>query len=146
MTSTTTSFLQALFEGRLEPERLLPFPAPDAETRETADSVVAMVHEWAADAIDAAAFDREERLPPEVAAGLAELGLFGLTIPEEHGGAGQGQYVYSRSMEAVAFHCASTVTLLGAHLGIGIKGLLLDGTPEQKARYLPRLASGEWTA
>lgn len=145
MSAHQPGFLQSLFEGRVTSDLLVPFPAPDEETLEMAESIVEMIHDWAEGSIDAAQFDQDKAIPKSVSDGLAELGLFGLTVPEEHGGAGMGQYVYSRAMEAVAHHCASTVTILGAHLGIGIKGLLLDGTDEQKAKWLPKLASGEWT-
>ncbi len=138
-----SGFVRALFQGRIELASLLPFPTPDDETRETADEIVAMVSDWAAGAIDPAAIDRTKNIPLSVIEGLKELGLFGLTIPEAYGGAGAGQYTYARMMEAVAHRCASTVTVLGAHLGIGMKGLLLFGTPEQKQRWLPALATGE---
>ena len=143
MTQTETGFVRGLFQGRPNVGHLFPYPLPDAETRETADEIVAMVREWAADAIDPAAIDEDKAIPASVVDGLRELGLFGLTIEEEHGGVGMGQYAYARVMEAVAYRCASTVTILGAHLGIGMKGLSLYGTPEQKAKWMPALAAGE---
>ena len=143
MTHPETGFVRSLFEGRVRSERILPFPLPDAETRETTDEIVSMVTDWAAGAIDPRAIDEEKRIPDAVVAGLRELGLFGLTIDEAYGGAGMGQYAYARVMEAVAHRCASTVTILGAHLGIGMKGLSLYGTDEQKTRWMPALAAGE---
>jgi acyl-CoA dehydrogenase family protein 9 len=136
-------FVRALFGGRLESTVLFPYPRPDAEAAETIEAVVDTVSEWAEAHIDPERIDREKAIPREVVDGLIELGLFGLTIPEEHGGAGLGQVAYARMMQAVAHRCASTVTVLGAQLGIGMKALLLYGTPEQKARWLPALASGE---
>jgi acyl-CoA dehydrogenase family member 9 len=142
----THQFVRALFEGRLETEGILPFPHPDPEAKETAESVVSMLDDWAEATIDAAAIDRARELPPEIKEGLIELGMTGLTIDEEYGGAGCGQYAYARMMETLTRHCTSSVTILGAHLGIGIKALQLFGTPEQKARWLPQLASGELIA
>ena len=136
-------FVRALFRGKLNAAAILPFPWPDAGTRDTTDAIVAMVCEWAHDAIDPAAIDAAKEIPAEVLGGLKELGLFGLTIPEEYGGAGCGQWTYARVMEALANRCASTVTVLGGHLGLGAKGLLLYGTEEQKRRWLPELATGE---
>lgn len=136
-------FVRGLFRGTLDPASLLPFPWPSAETEETTEAVVEMVRDWAEGAIDPAAIDDAKEIPAEVLEGLKELGLFGLTIPEEFGGAGCGQWTYAQVMEAVAHRCASTVTVLGGHLGLGAKGLLLFGTDEQKARWLPELASGE---
>ncbi len=136
------SFVRALFAGRLESAAIFPYPRQTPEESETTAAIVASVAEWSANAVDPRAIDHAKSIPPEVVAGLRELGLFGLTIPEEFGGAGQGQVTYARVMETVAHRCASTVTVLGAQLGIGIKALLLYGTPAQKARWLPELASG----
>ncbi len=139
----STSFVRALFAGRLESAALFPYPEQDRETAETTEAIVASVAEWAAQALDPEKIDHEKRIPKEVVDGLCALGLFGLTIPEEYGGAGQGQVTYARVMETVAHRCASTVTVLGAQLGIGMKALVLYGTPAQKAHWLPKLASGE---
>ena len=143
MTPTDGGFVRGLFHGNARPERIFPFPVPSDEERETIDEIVGMVRDWAEGAIDPRAIDEEKRIPAEVIDGLKELGLFGLTIDERYEGAGLGQVAYARVMETVAHRCASTVTVLGAHLGIGMKGLSLYGTPEQKARWMPALASGE---
>jgi acyl-CoA dehydrogenase len=85
----------------------------------------------------------EDRVPPEIIAEMRELGLFGLSVPEEYGGLGL-------SMEEevlVAFELGQTSpafrSVIGTNNGIGSQGIVMDGTPEQKARYLPRIASGE---
>jgi acyl-CoA dehydrogenase family protein 9 len=139
----TPGFVRALFAGRLESAAIFPYPQQEPEAAETTEAIVASVAEWAAHAIDPEEIDHAKRIPPEIVDGMRELGLFGLTIPEEYGGAGAGQVTYARVMETVANRCASTVTVLGAQLGIGMKALVLYGTPEQKAQWLPRLASGE---
>jgi acyl-CoA dehydrogenase family protein 9 len=136
-------FVRGLFAGRLASAAILPYPHPDAETAETTEAIVASVAEWAAREVDPVAIDHEKRIPQRVLDGLRELGLFGLTIPEAYGGAGAGQVTYARVMETVAHRCASTVTVLGAQLGIGMKALVLYGSEAQKAHWLPRLASGE---
>jgi len=143
MAPLSTGFVRSLFGGHIDGSALFPYPHQDAERAETTAAIVDSVAEWAEAHIDPEAIDREKRIPPEVIRGLCELGLMGLTIPEEYGGAGQGQVTYARVMETVAHRCASTVTVLGAQLGIGIKALLLYGTSEQKQRWLPQLASGE---
>jgi len=139
----SAGFVRALFAGRLESAAIFPYPEPSREEAETTAAIVASVSEWLASAVDPERIDHEKHIPASVIDGLRELGLFGLTIPEEFGGAGQGQVTYARVMETVAHRCASTVTVLGAQLGIGMKALLLYGTPEQKAKWLPALASGE---
>jgi acyl-CoA dehydrogenase family protein 9 len=138
--------VRALFLGRIESADLLPFPLPPADVLATTQEVVAMVSEWAQRHVDPAAIDRAKNIPFGVIEGLKELGLFGLTIPQGYGGAGLGQYPYARVMEALAARCASTVTVLGAHLGLGIKALLLHGHEDQRRRWLPALASGERVA
>lgn len=136
-------FVRALFAGALEGQAIFPYPHQDAEAAETTEAIAASVAEWAEEAVDPVRIDHEKKIPQSVIDGLRDLGLFGLTIPEDYGGAGQGQVTYARVMETVAHRCASTVTVLGAQLGIGMKALVLYGSPEQKARWLPKLASGE---
>jgi acyl-CoA dehydrogenase len=88
--------------------------------------------------------ERDE-VPAELVADMARQGLFGYSIPEQYGGAGMTtEELVLAAMElsqcAVAFRAR-----VGTNTGIGSEALVADGTPEQKARYLPRLASGEWT-
>jgi acyl-CoA dehydrogenase len=87
--------------------------------------------------------EQTERVPDDVVDEMRELGLFGLSIPEAYGGLG-----LSMSEEAqVAFRLGGAApafrSVFGTNNGIGSQGLLMDGTAEQKAKYLPRLASGE---
>jgi len=143
MTAQPQGFVRSLFLGRIENSAVMPFPHPDADAIETAESVAEMISDWAEEAIDPEAIDRDKSIPQSVIEGMIELGLFGLTIPEEFGGAGCGQLAYTAALEAISNRCASTVTVFAGHLGIGMKGILLYGTPEQKAKWLPALASGE---
>ncbi len=87
----------------------------------------------------------EDRIPDEVVATMAELGLFGLAIPEEYGGLGIGTLGECLVYEELSKVNACFRTRIGTNNGIGSQGILLDGTPEQKRKYLPKLASGEWT-
>lgn len=85
----------------------------------------------------------EDRIPSEIRREIAEMGLFGLSIPDEYGGLGLTMEEEVR----VAFELGKTSpvfrSLIGTNNGIGSQGLIMDGTDEQKQRYLPRLASGE---
>lgn len=74
--------------------------------------------------------------------GLAELGAFGLQVPEELGGVGLSNTQYARMVEIVGAHDLGVGIFLGAHQSIGFKGILIAGNEEQKAKYLPDLASG----
>ncbi len=87
-----------------------------------------------------------DTIPADVVAEMKELGLFGLTIPETYGGLG----LTMEEEVLVAFELAKTSpcfrSLIGTNNGIGSQGLIIDGTPEQKQHYLPKLASGELVA
>jgi alkylation response protein AidB-like acyl-CoA dehydrogenase len=91
-------------------------------------------------------WDRKGEFPPEFVEELRQFGLFGLVIPEEHGGMGFGSAAYSRSLQEVAKYDASAAVTIGAHSSIGMRGLLLFGSAEQRERYYPKLASGELIA
>jgi acyl-CoA dehydrogenase len=85
----------------------------------------------------------DDAIPPAIVAEMKALGLFGLSIPVDYGGIGLTMEEEVR----VAFELGRTSpafrSLIGTNNGIGSQGIVLDGTAEQKARYLPRLASGE---
>ncbi|HKY31160.1 MAG TPA: acyl-CoA dehydrogenase family protein [Candidatus Polarisedimenticolia bacterium] len=140
------SFMRSLFEGRIEDDLVFPFPAIPEDERENLEMLLDSVRRFASRSIDARAIDEREELPREVLSGMAELGLFGLTIPEAHGGFGLSLASYGRVMSELASHCGATAATLGAHLGIGCKGIVLFGTEEQKRRWLPACASGETIA
>src|SRR6476659_7072977 len=84
-----------------------------------------------------------DTIPPAIVAQMRALGLFGLSIPEQYGGL---QLTMEEEVR-VAFEIAKTSpafrSLIGTNNGIGSQGIVIDGTPEQKEHYLPRLASGE---
>jgi alkylation response protein AidB-like acyl-CoA dehydrogenase len=93
----------------------------------------------------AAELDREERFPREILAGLAELGLMGVNIPEALGGAEAGVVAYSLAMTEVARGCASTAVTM-AVTNMVAEVIAKFGTAEQRERYVPRLTSGEYVA
>jgi acyl-CoA dehydrogenase len=84
-----------------------------------------------------------DEVPAEIVAGMRELGLFGMTIPEEYGGLGlamseEVQVLFELCQTSPAFR-----SVHGTNNGIGSQGIVIDGSDEQKRKYLPRLASGE---
>ncbi len=87
--------------------------------------------------------DQEDRVPEELILKAKELGLFGLTIPEEYGGSGVGPLGYAVVREELARINLGFGSLFLVNNGIGSKGILAEGTAEQKRRYLPSLAYGE---
>ncbi len=87
--------------------------------------------------------EEHDEVPPELVEAMKELGLFGLTVPEAYGGIGlsvsqEVQVNFELGRTAPAFR-----SVFGTNIGIGSQGILMDGTPEQKADYLPRVARGE---
>ncbi|MFC1819479.1 acyl-CoA dehydrogenase family protein [Thermodesulfobacteriota bacterium] len=88
----------------------------------------------------------EDHIPEEIVQKMRELGLFGLSIPEEYGGMGLGTLGECLVYEELTKTNASFRSRIGTSNGIGSMGILFDGTDEQRQKYLPRIASGEWTA
>src|SRR5690606_37329967 len=87
--------------------------------------------------------EEHDKVPDDIVDDMKELGLFGLSIPEEYGGIGlnmaqECEVAYELCRTALAFR-----SVVGTNRGIGSQVILMDGTPEQKAVYLPRIASGE---
>lgn len=74
------------------------------------------------------------------------MGAFALQVPQDLGGLGLSNTQYTRLVEIVGSHDLGVGIVLGAHQSIGFKGILLYGTPAQKAKYLPRVSSGEYAA
>jgi len=140
------SFSKSLFSGIILEELIFPYPAQKAEERENLEIILATLRKFSADYIDTKKFDKESKIPEDIIKGWKELGFFGLVIPEEYGGYGLSTTSYCRILEEVGAADSSTALLLGAHQSIGLKGLLLFGTEEQKKKYLPKLATGEMVA
>ena len=141
------SVAKNLFAGRIVEENLFPYPRLRAKDREVLGMMVEAIDQFLAPKHpDFKHWDRQAEQPAEFIQGLRDLGLFGLIIPEEHGGLGLSNAGYARVLSQSSSHDSSTSLTFGAHSSIGMKGLLLFGTPEQRARYLPKLASGEMIA
>ena len=87
----------------------------------------------------------EDRIPDDVVDKMRGLGLFGLSIPAEYGGLDVGVLGECLVYEELSKTNACFCTRIGTNNGIGSQGIAIDGTPEQKQHYLPKLASGEWT-
>ena len=136
-------FAKALFNGDFRSETLFPYPDLTATERSSVEQAVAEVKAFADTHIDAAAIDRDADIPASVIKGLAELGVLGMAAPVDLGGRGFSQMGYCKIMEVIGGHCAATAVFVNAHHSIGLRALVLFGTPEQKAKWLPPLARGE---
>jgi acyl-CoA dehydrogenase family member 9 len=140
------SFLKSIFLGELREDLVFPFPAPTPEERETLDAILGSFRQWAADNVDSASMDRDERFPDAVRQGMHELGMMGVSIPEEYGGFGASALVYNRIFGEVGATDPALCVYFGAHQSIGCKGIILFGTEEQKQKYLPSCATGDMVA
>jgi alkylation response protein AidB-like acyl-CoA dehydrogenase len=91
----------------------------------------------------ASKIDKDEKIPTELIKKIGELGLLGVSFPEEYGGGGMGEVGYCISQEEVARGCMATATFIGAHQSIGSNAIYIGGSEEQKKKFLTPLASGE---
>ncbi len=138
---------KGLFCGEIIQSCFWPFPEITDEQKEMLGMVLDSVDRFLEDKQDDfRQWDEAGEQPEEFIQGLRELGLFGLIIPEEHGGIGLSNTGYSRALQQSSRYDSSVSLTIGAHSSIGMKGLLLFGTDAQKEKYLPRLASGEMIA
>lgn len=103
-----------------------------------------MVQEFAGKEIapHAAEYDRTEKFPWDNVRKMAEIGIMGLLIPEEYGGAGADTVSYCAVIEEISKACAATGAILAVHTSAGTVPLVLFGTKEQKETYVPALAEG----
>lgn len=92
----------------------------------------------------AAEIDETERFPMETVEKMAKLGLMGIPVPVEYGGAGGNNVLYTMAVEELSRVCATTGVILSAHTSLCVAPIMHFGTKEQKEKYLPKLASGEW--
>ncbi|MEL7100195.1 MAG: isovaleryl-CoA dehydrogenase [Pseudomonadota bacterium] len=103
-----------------------------------------MVHRWAQDRVKpmAADIDESNTFPSELWAEMGDLGLLGITVDEEYGGAGMNYLAHTVAVEEVARASASVSLSYGAHSNLCVNQIKLNGSPEQKSKYLPDLISG----
>ncbi|UPM55235.1 acyl-CoA dehydrogenase family protein [Gottfriedia acidiceleris] len=104
------------------------------------------VHNFVQGEVEKVAMEIEEKdkIPGHILASSKEMGLFGLSIPEEYGGLGLNMVGKCAIYEELGKTHNGYTTLIGAHTGIGSVGIVELGTEEQKKKYLPNMASGEW--
>jgi isovaleryl-CoA dehydrogenase len=120
------------------------FPLLDFGLGETAKLLRETVQDFVADEIAplAAEIDRNDHFPPELWQKMGALGLLGVTVPEQYGGAAMGYLDHVIAMEEISRGSASVGLAYGAHSNLCVNQIKLNGTEEQKQRYLPDLVSG----
>ncbi len=121
---------------------MLEAPATDDETLAIAETV----GRWADQRIQPLALDRAHHIPVSLLHEMGEMGLFGLTLPESHGGSGLGLAAAAAVIERLARKDRSVATTLGLHLGLGTRGLVRWGSEAQLERWIPTLSTGQTIA
>jgi len=143
---TEPSFLKEIFLGNLQMHLIRPIP--DAmRQRPEFTSFYERLKTFLRDEVRPGEIDATGEYPPAVVDGLKRLGAFGMKIPTEYGGLGFSQIEYGRVMELLGSYDGNISALLSAHQSIGVpQPVKIFGTPEQKARFLPRCAAGAISA
>ena len=118
----------------------------DFSNSKTEELFLQMVRSFAENEVKplAAEVDDQERFPMETVQKMAKLGMMGIPVPKEYGGAGGNTQLYIRAVEELSRVCATTGVILSAHTSLCMAPIMENGTEEQKQKYLPKLASGEW--
>jgi alkylation response protein AidB-like acyl-CoA dehydrogenase len=150
VTDQQSSFTRGIFAGVVLDSLLFPYPRPlDERSADEARTVRRLIKELRAldgDVIDSAKFDEEETIPDNVIRTFADIGMLGLTIPRKYGGLELSSSAYARVFETLSSIDGSLAVMVGVHCGLGSKAIVLHGSDEQKERYLPPLARGDFLA
>ncbi|MFK7768516.1 MAG: acyl-CoA dehydrogenase family protein [Mariniblastus sp.] len=136
-------FAKDLYFGRFRTESIMPYPELPDNARAAGDSMVNKTKKFCEEYIHPDRIDRDAMIPPGVVKGLGNIGILGMTISKEFGGAGMSQFNYCRVMEVIGGHCASTAVFVNAHHSIGLRALELFGTDEQRKKWMGPLAAGD---
>src|SRR5881398_1930690 len=136
-------FAKGLFQGHFVSDWVMPYPRIPAAQQPVLDETLRELRQFLYEHLDAAEIDRRADIPRSVIDGLGRIGVLGMTAPKEYGGHGFSQMANCRVLEEIGRRCASTSVFVNAHHSIGIRALLLFGTPEQKQKWLPKLVTGE---
>uniref|UniRef100_A0A672RTF9 Very long-chain specific acyl-CoA dehydrogenase, mitochondrial n=1 Tax=Sinocyclocheilus grahami TaxID=75366 RepID=A0A672RTF9_SINGR len=141
------SFAVNMFKGQISTSQVFPFPSVlNEEQSQFLKELVGPCSKFFEEVNDPMKNDALEKVEEHTMEGLKEMGAFGLQVPAELGGVGLTNTQYARLVEIVGMHDLGVGITLGAHQSIGFKGILLFGNPQQKEKYLPKLATGEHIA
>ena len=143
---TRPSFAKELYLGRFELSLIHPHPRTPPNDRVRGDEFLARLRTYC-ETLDGGLIERQDRIPDEYINGFAELGVFGIKIPREHGGLGLSMSYYGKALMLLGSVHPSIGTLVSAHQSIGVpEPVKMFGTAEQKRTFLPRCATGAVSA
>ena len=140
---TKMGAVKNLFWGNIKEEFYLPYPTQDPRETAECDQLLAKLEDYLRNEHPSVEIDQNQEIPRPVIDRLFSLGVLGMTIPKEFGGLGMGITSYNRVLEMIGKYDGSTAVLVSAHQSIGCKAVMLYGSTEQKARWLPHLAK-DW--
>ncbi|MEJ7630244.1 MAG: acyl-CoA dehydrogenase family protein [Nocardioidaceae bacterium] len=140
------SFAKELYLGRFDLSLIHPYPTSDSAERARDDEFLERLRAYCA-TLDGALIEREAKVPDSYLAGFADLGCFGMKIPEAYGGLGLSTSCYGRGLMLIGSVHPSLGAMMSAHQSIGVpEPVRMFGTEEQKREFLPRCAAGAVTA
>jgi alkylation response protein AidB-like acyl-CoA dehydrogenase len=141
------SFASNLFIGRYDFDRVFPWPSQSAEDRAAGEEFLAQLKAYLHENVDADEIDRTGEIPQKNIDDLFAMGAFAIKVPKQYGGLGLSQVNYGRAAMLLGSWDANLTALVSAHQSIGVpQPLLIFGTEEQKAKYLPRVSRKEISA
>ncbi len=133
-------FVKNLFWGRFRDDLIFPYPRETKQERAKCDALLAQLEAYLKNEHPAVEIDQEEYIPEWALKRLFDLGVMGMTVPEEYGGLSLGVTSYNRVLEMIGRYCSSTAVVVSAHQSIGCKAIMLFGTEAQKRYFLPKVA------
>jgi len=133
-------FAKNLFWGRFRNDLVSSYPVVSKEEKAKCDALLTELEAYLKNEHPAMEIDRDQEIPEWVVKRLFDMGVMGMTVPEEYGGLGLGITSYNRVLEMIGAHCGSTGVMVSAHQSIGCKAIMLFGSEEQKTRFLPGVA------
>ncbi len=137
---TDIGFVKNLFAGRFRGDLVFPYPRERKDEKEKCERLLAELEDYLKNEHPSVLIDREEYIPEWALKRLFEIGVMGMTVPEEYGGLGLGVTSYNRALQVIGKYCGSTSVVVSAHQSIGCKAIMLFGTDEQKKEFLPKVA------
>src|SRR5205809_675233 len=122
-------FAKGLFQGHFVADWVMPYPRIPAAQQPELDETLTELRQFLDEHLDPAEIDRKADIPSSVIDGLGRVGVLGMTAPKEYGGRGFSQVANCKILEEIGCRCASTSVFVNVHNSIGIRALLLFGTP-----------------
>ena len=133
-------FTKNVFAGRFRNDLIFSYPRVSKAEQEKCDALLEELETYLKNEHPSIEIDQEQYIPESAIKRLFEIGVMGLTVPEEYGGLGFGVTSYNRVLELIGKYCGSTAVVVSAHQSIGCKAIMLFGTEKQKKQYLPEVA------